>query len=182
MRSLPELLQCLACSKCWINVPLEVKTHSPRAELLLQWYIYYYISIILILQGTFKDYLILSLPKFQRVFFFLAKGEKFIPKCIWDLVFSHVWLFATLWTVARQVPLSMGLSWQEYWSGLPFPPPGDLPNPGNKPASPVAPVLAGGFFTTEPPGKPQIAKKIWKRKTKLEDSKSLISKHITKSP
>ena len=58
---------------------------------------------------------------------------------------------ATLWTVAHQVPLSMGFSRQEYWSGLPLPSPGDLPNPGIKPASPS---LAGRFFATEPPGKP----------------------------
>ena len=45
----------------------------------------------------------------------------------------------------------MGLSRQEYWSGLPFPPPGDLPYPG---VEPMSPALAGGFFTTEPPGKP----------------------------
>ena len=45
------------------------------------------------------------------------------------------------WTVAHQAPLSLGLSSQEYWSGLPFPPPGDLPNPGLKPASPVSPAL-----------------------------------------
>ena len=57
----------------------------------------------------------------------------------------------TPWTVARQAPLSMGFSRQEYWSGLPFPSPGDLPDPGTEPASPV---LAGRFFTTEPPGKP----------------------------
>ena len=43
---------------------------------------------------------------------------------------------------------------QEYWIGLPFPSPGDLPDPGIKPASPVSPALAGGFFTAEPPGKP----------------------------
>ena len=42
----------------------------------------------------------------------------------------------------------MGFSWQEFWSGLPFPSPGDLPNPGIKPASPLSPALAGGFFTT----------------------------------
>ena len=42
--------------------------------------------------------------------------------------FSRVQLFVTLWTVARQAPLSMGFSWQEYWSGLPRPPPGDLPD------------------------------------------------------
>ena len=62
---------------------------------------------------------------------------------------------ATLWTVAHQKPLSMGFPRQENWSGLPFPPPGDLPNPGIKPESLVPPALAGGFFTTEPPGKPK---------------------------
>ena len=62
--------------------------------------------------------------------------------------FSRVRLFATLWTVARQAPLSMGFGGQEYWSGLPFPPPGDLLNPGIKPASLMSPALAGGFFTT----------------------------------
>ena len=49
--------------------------------------------------------------------------------------FSHVQLFVTLWTVACQTPMSMGLSRQEYWSGLPFPPPGDLSNPGTEPVS-----------------------------------------------
>ena len=67
---------------------------------------------------------------------------------------SHVQLFVTLWTVAHQAPLSMEFPRQEYWSGWPFPPPGDLPNPGVEPTSPVSPVLAGRFFTTEPPGKP----------------------------
>ena len=60
---------------------------------------------------------------------------------------------ATLWTVAGQAPLSMGFPRQEYWRGLPFPSPGDLPNPGIKPTSPAS---AGGFFTTEPPGKPSF--------------------------
>ena len=65
---------------------------------------------------------------------------------------------ATPWTVACQASLSMEFSRQEYWSGLPFPPPGSLPNAGIKPASPVAlaaPKLAGGFFITELPGKPK---------------------------
>ena len=57
-------------------------------------------------------------------------------------------------TVSRQAPLSMGFPRQEYWSGLPFPPPGDLPDPGIEPSSLASPVLAGGFFTTVPPGKP----------------------------
>ena len=64
---------------------------------------------------------------------------------------SCVQLFATPWTVAYQVPPSMGFSRQECWSGLPFPSPGDLPDPGIEPASPA---LEGGFFTTEPLGKP----------------------------
>ena len=55
--------------------------------------------------------------------------------------FSHAQLFATLWTVACQTLLSMGFSSQEYWSGLPFPPAWDLPDPEIKPASPVAPAL-----------------------------------------
>ena len=62
--------------------------------------------------------------------------------------FSRVWLFATLWTVARRAPLSMGLSRQEYWSGLPCPPPGDLPDPGIQLLSLLSPALVGGFFTT----------------------------------
>ena len=62
--------------------------------------------------------------------------------------FSHVRLFAALWTVARQAPLPMGFSRQEDWSGLPFPPAGDLPNPGIEPTFLTSPALAGGFFTT----------------------------------
>ena len=52
-----------------------------------------------------------------------------------------------------QAPLLMGFSMQEYWSGLSFSPPGDLPNPGIELVSPVSPALAGGFVSTEPPGK-----------------------------
>ena len=55
--------------------------------------------------------------------------------------FSRVRLAVILWTVAHQAPLSMGFSRQGYWSGLPFPPPGDLPHPGIEPVSPEAPVL-----------------------------------------
>ena len=56
-------------------------------------------------------------------------------------------IFATLWTVACQTPVSMGFSWQEYWSGFPCPPSGDLPNPETKTMSLMSPALAGGFFT-----------------------------------
>ena len=62
-------------------------------------------------------------------------------------------LFVTPWTVARQAPLSMGFPRQEYWSGLPFPSPGDLPEPGIQTLFSVSPALAGEFFTTAPPRK-----------------------------
>ena len=64
---------------------------------------------------------------------------------------SRVRLFATSWTAARQAPLSMGFSRQEYWSGLPFPSLGDLPNPGIEPGSPA---LQADALSSEPPGKP----------------------------
>ena len=66
---------------------------------------------------------------------------------------SHVRLFVTPWTVARQAALSMEFSRQEYWSGVPFPPSGDLPDPRIEPVSSASPALAGSFFTTAPPGK-----------------------------
>ena len=62
----------------------------------------------------------------------------------------RVQLLVTPWIADCQAPLSMGLAQQEYWSGLPFPPPGDLPDTGIKPTSPVSPALAGEFFTTLP--------------------------------
>ena len=63
---------------------------------------------------------------------------------------SHVRLFATTWTVAHQAPLSMGFSWQEFWSEVPLPSPGDLPNSGIKPGSPALQIDA---LPSEPPGK-----------------------------
>ena len=61
--------------------------------------------------------------------------------------FSCIWFFATLWTVACQAPLPMGFSRQELWSGLPCPPPGDLPDPGIELTYLMSPALAGSFFT-----------------------------------
>ena len=60
----------------------------------------------------------------------------------------------TPWTITGQSPLSLEFFRQEYWSGLPFPPPGDLSNPGTELSSPTSNALAGGFFTAEPSGKP----------------------------
>ena len=70
------------------------------------------------------------------------------------LELSCVQLLAVSCAVAHQGPVSMEFSRQEYWSGLPFPPAGDLTDPGLEPVSPASPGLAGRFFTTEPPGKP----------------------------
>ena len=71
---------------------------------------------------------------------------------------SRVQLFVTPWTVAYQPPPSMGFSRQEYWSGLPFPSPGDLPDPG------IEPALQADILTSEPPGKPQYKIKLKKKK------------------
>ena len=79
-------------------------------------------------------------------------------------ILSYVQLFVTPWTVAFQAPLSMEFSRQEEWNGLPFPTPGNLPNPGIELASPVSPALASRFFTTEPPGKPKHREKIYPRR------------------
>ena len=72
---------------------------------------------------------------------------------LYACMLSHVQLLATPWTVACQAPLSMGFLRQEYWNGLPFLTPGDLPSSGIEPASFVSPALTGRFFTTAPPVK-----------------------------
>ena len=70
--------------------------------------------------------------------------------CVSAQLLSCVWLFGIPWTIACQAPLSMGFSRREYWIMLPFPPPGDLPDSGTEPVSPVSPALAGRSFTTKP--------------------------------
>ena len=77
----------------------------------------------------------------------------FMCVCVCVCMLSRVWLFATLWTVVPQASLFKSFSRQEYWSGLPCPPPGELPDSGIEPASPASPALAGRFFTTVSPGK-----------------------------
>ena len=74
-------------------------------------------------------------------------------------------LFANLWTAALQAPLSIEFSRQEYWSGLLFPTPGDLPDSGNEPMFLMSPALAGGFFTAVPHGK--TSNMLTRRKTNL---------------
>ena len=89
------------------------------------------------------------------------------PKSMWQKIiaehrsgslFSHSVTFdssVTPWIVAHQAPLSMGFPRQKYWCGLLLTSPGELPDPGIEPASLTSPALVGGFFTTEPPGKPR---------------------------
>ena len=83
---------------------------------------------------------LINRPTLQR------KNFLIIP-CMCVCMLSHVWLFVTPWTVACQAPLSIEFSTWEYWSGLPFPTPGDLPDLGIEPTSPA---LEDGFFATKP--------------------------------
>ena len=84
--------------------------------------------------------------------------------------FSHVQLFAMLWTVACQAPLSRGFSRQEYWSALPCPPPEDLPNPGTEPVFLVSPELTGEFFTTSATWKALITPSIQFSRSVVSDT------------
>ena len=86
----------------------------------------------------------------------------------------QIWLFVTPWTVAWQVPLSMEFSRQEYWTGLPFPTPEDLPDPGIESTSHA---LAGGFFTTTPLGKTPCLGHASKQKRKIGGKKKKL-KHF----
>ena len=87
-----------------------------------------------------------------NTFFFFRGLDVIMHLCV--LGWCPVWLFETPWTGAHQAPLSLGFSGQECWSGLPYPPPGDLPHPGIEPASPVFPALQTASSPTESPGKP----------------------------
>ena len=74
--------------------------------------------------------------------------------CVCVRVLNHVRLLVILWVVTCQAPLSMGFFRKEYWSGFPFPPPRDLPNPGIEPASLMSPALQVDSLPLVPPGKP----------------------------
>ena len=88
-----------------------------------------------VLMALSPPHLIITGPREESVSNFMSHP------CVWVLShFSCVWLFVTPWTAAHQAPLSMGFSLQEHWSGLPCPPPGDLPDPGIEPVSSVLQV------------------------------------------
>ena len=93
----------------------------------------------------------LFLPK---VFLLSLLYSQYHVARVHSLLLSLVCLFETPQTVVYQAPLSKGFFRQEYWSGLPCPPPGDPPDPGTEPFSPASPALTGGVPTTAPPGKP----------------------------
>ena len=95
-----------------------------------------------------------------------AKKKISTHKLKWVKSLSRVWVFATPWTAACQAPPSMGFSRQEYWSGLPFPSPGDLPNPGIEPRSPT---LQADALTSEPPGKPYIMWKVMLKESEFPE-------------
>ena len=114
--------------------------------------------------------------------------QKWIQYVVWVILFeketcfvvviqslSHVRLFATSWTVAHQVPLSMELLRQEYWSRLPFPSPGHLPRSGIELPSLA---LAGRFLTTEPPGKPQ--KHVWEKVNEVLSLRCAVFELLTR--
>ena len=93
---------------------------------------------------------------------FRCTAQRFSFICVYKVnvkvkSLSCVWLFVTPWTEDRQAPLSMGFSREEYWSGLPFPSPGDLSDPGTEP---VSPALQADTLRSEPPGKPHIPIKL----------------------
>ena len=79
-----------------------------------------------------------------------------VSVCVRAQSLSSIDLFVTPWTIACQAPLFVGFPRQEYWSGLSFPPPGDLPDPGIEHVSPVSTALANGFNIMLPPGKPKV--------------------------
>ena len=121
----------------WTNSPLEIK---PQLDFWVTWPLAHFFTSVCLGCPVFKAWI--------RVSTFRTES------CAVCLATQSCPTLVTPEIVARQAPLSMGFSRQEHWSGLPFPPPGDLADPGTKPASPA---LAGGFFTAEPLGKPMTA-------------------------
>ena len=93
----------------------------------------------------------MTAPSFADATPFFSESKKMA--CVHAQSLSGIRLFVTPWTVILPASLSMGISRQEYWSGLTFPSPQNLPDPGTEPTSPESPALASGFFTIESPGK-----------------------------
>ena len=131
--------------------------------------------LVIFEQGTPPFHLALGLTITSLV---LREASMFFCVC----VFSCVWLCATPSTVVCQAPQSMGFSRQEYWSRLPFPPPEDLPDSGIAHGSSASRALRGGFFTTEPPGKPCLSMSWYINCREFSDLGSVIQKRTRGFP
>ena len=119
----------------------------------------------------------------NRLYLEIKGNEVCIQKvCVHATSLSRLRLFATLWTVACQAPLSVGFSRQEYWSGLPCPPPGDLPDTGIEPSSLRSPALAGGFFITSTSWKAHRRGHTIFIEVKVSDLKSTLEATESTSP
>ena len=120
-------------------------------------------------------------PAQPKINTFFKEGNKLLMQqfgwvsmalcCCCCQLLSHIRLFATPWTAARQAPLSTGFSRQEYWSGQPLPSPGDLPDPGIKPGSPE---LQADSLLSEPPGKPEGHYPEWEKVNLRKGTYSMI--------
>ena len=102
-----------------------------------------------VFQATVLEWVVVSSRGFSQ-----HRDQTHSLMCVYVQLLSLVYLFVTPWTVTCHSPLSMEFSRQEYWSELPFPPPGDLPESGIEPTTLTSHALAGRFFTAEPAGKP----------------------------
>ena len=124
------------------------KYKSAHVTFLLQWLPVMLKNKIKLLTMAFETWQSLALAVSQTPSFWMS------ALCVLSH-FSHVWISKIQWTiVAHQTPLSMGFSWQEYWNGLPCPPPGDLPHPGIEPLHPCLLHWQTGSSPLAPPGKP----------------------------
>ena len=138
--------------------------------------------------GFFKYILSWTLPNTSHIVFPGEETEAFeqVSHVIYFLfiffapfqsacVLSRVLFFETPWTGPHHTPLSMEFSRQAYWSGLLFPPSGDLLDPGIKPKCPMSLTLAGRFFTAEPPGKLHLFQNLYSKETHVIVVRSVLS-------
>ena len=139
-RSVSQVYPKLWSRQSWTHTPSSLWAES--CSLGLRWLLWKELSDSVLLSGW--PFMFTSADMLRCLFFL----------CLCTLALSHIWLFPTLWIVACQAPLPMGFSRQEDWSGLSFPPPGDLPHPGIKPTSLVSPASAGNSLPLVPLGKP----------------------------
>ena len=131
---------CTVISWCQKFFYALTKAHNGLTEKIVLWFPVYWCRV-----SSFRAFLTLVV--------FLFNFCVCVCVCVWKSL-SHFWLFTTPWTVAHQTPLFMEFSRQEYWSGMPFPSPGDLPDPGIKPKSPAFGAVS---LPPEPLEKPLIS-------------------------